>query len=558
MTPAEARAVTIAAVPSAIVVAAYLLDAARLPFLPWPMLGLGVVVAAGVWRLVRPFPARFTVDDAIGGCAMAVMAFWLLWLARPTLLPLSTGPDLTHHLILIHYFEQHWRLVRDPALERFLGEMAQYTPGSQLLVALAGAWSGSDGLRALHPVMALCVALQAAFLWLIGVRLLPARAPRPLALIAIVLLLAAPAYFVGGFTFYGFVAQIVAGLFVTVMWWAAVAWDEAPDWRLCLVFTLVAAAAFLTWPVYVGAPALTMALVILMRGDVPILTRMRHLAIALVPFGIVAALYLTPRLGWLQMAGTGGLAQRPSVSAFSWPLVALSTIGLVLCTMRRRGRVTVVFTLAVLAEAAAFYAIAARAHATQPYMAHKMFYLLLWPLAALACAAIGEAWAVAAPIVCRHVAAGPDGQLGRGEWFVAWAAAATALGLVAWPLVASPRQLHPEPSAVSLPLYEAGRWARENVPPACVEYLVGDDETAYWLHLAVLGNPRMSARTGNFSTYEPKDAIVRWLTPGGLPYAIADLPALPRTVRDELDIVRQFDTAAVVKRRGATSCAGVS
>jgi hypothetical protein len=47
---------------------------------------------------------------------------------------------------------------------------------------------------------------------------------------------------------------------------------------------------------------------------------------------------------------------------------------------------------------------------------------------------------------------------------------------------------------------------------------------------------------------------VRWLTPGGLPYAIADLPSLPRDVRQELDIIQQFDSAAVAKRRGPSSC----
>ncbi|MGC4084890.1 MAG: hypothetical protein QM736_22945 [Vicinamibacterales bacterium] len=74
------------------------------------------------------------------------------------------------------------------------------------------------------------------------------------------------------------------------------------------------------------------------------------------------------------------------------------------------------------------------------------------------------------------------------------------------------------------------------------------------LHLAVLGNPRMSPRTGDNSTYEPRDAVVRWLTPNGLPYAIVDLPAVPRDVRDELQIVQQFGTAAVAKRRGMSAC----
>ena len=47
---------------------------------------------------------------------------------------------------------------------------------------------------------------------------------------------------------------------------------------------------------------------------------------------------------------------------------------------------------------------------------------------------------------------------------------------------------------------------------------------------------------------------MRWLTPNGLPYAIADLPALPKDVREELDVIQPFGTAAVVRRRGASAC----
>jgi hypothetical protein len=137
---------------------------------------------------------------------------------------------------------------------------------------------------------------------------------------------------------------------------------------------------------------------------------------------------------------------------------------------------------------------------------------------------------------------------------VCWALIGLVLAAVSRPLLRTRARLHPLPPAVSLPLYEAGAWARSHIPPGCIEYLVGDDETAYWLHLAVLGNPRMSDRTGNNSTYEPDDAVMRWLTPNGLPYAIADLPALPRDVRSELDVVQRFDTAAIVKRRGPAVC----
>ena len=83
---------------------------------------------------------------------------------------------------------------------------------------------------------------------------------------------------------------------------------------------------------------------------------------------------------------------------------------------------------------------------------------------------------------------------------------------------------------------------------------MSDPFTGYWLHLAVLGNPRMSARTGNPATFDRTAAIVRWLSPGGYPYAIADLSTLPSDVRSDLDVVADFGTAAVVKRRGPSSC----
>ncbi|MEQ1729320.1 MAG: hypothetical protein ABL982_13165, partial [Vicinamibacterales bacterium] len=401
-------------------------------------------------------------------------------------------------------------------------------------------------LRALHPMQALTVALKCGFLFLIGLRLLPPRAPRALALTGVVLLLAAPRYALGSLTEYGFVAQVVAELCVVGMWWAAVAWDARPDARLGLVFGFTGAAAFLTWPVYTGPPALAFFLVIALRHELPVAARLRHLLAACLPLAVFALLYLVGRLGWLQLAGTGGAAPWPSVAAYSTPLVLLAGAGFVLALVRRQGRSTALFVLSVLAQAAAFYVLAARAGAPQPYMALKMGYLLLWPMAACALLVLGELWRFA------------ERLFGEARPRVSAAGAAAVvlamLVLVARPLADAPGRLHPLPPAVSRPLDDAGRWARANLPRGCIEYLVGDDETAYWLHLAVLGNPRMSDRTGNNATYEPNDAVMRWLTPNGFPYAIADLPALPRDVREELDVIQSFGTAAVVRRRGPAAC----
>ncbi len=547
LTSTEAVALALLVSVASLVVVPFLLDAVGLPFPPAPIFALAVLAFGASLTAARRVARRGGHDSAAWGLVVGAMFAWLLWLARPDLLPLGSGPDLTHHLILVHYLEAHWRLVHDPGVERFLGEMAQYTPGSQLLAAFAGAWSGTDGLRALHATLAATVALKAGFLWLIARRALPATpGALPLALVAVLLLPGAPRYFLGSFTEYSFVAQVVAELFVVAMWWTLVAWADRPSQGLCFAFSGAGAAAFLTWPVYVGPPVLAALLVLAGRPGVPLPTRVRHGAAAFGLLGGVAVLYLAGRLAWLQMAGTGGEAPWPTVAAYTWLLLAAALAGAVRALRRRGGAlVTLAFLSAVLLQTGALLVLAQRSGASQPYMALKMFYLVLWPLCLLATFAVSWLW---------EQACGPATARRRWSAAAAWACVCVVAVLVARPLLRAPERLHPRRPAVSLPLYEAGRWARAHVPAHCVEYLVGDPDTAYWLHLAVLGNPRMSQRTGDDSTYELSASIVRWLTPGGRPYAIVDLAAVPRDVREELQVVATFTSAAVARRRGAASC----
>ena len=552
VTTAEAWALAALAIPAATILGGEAIDALGVRLLPALMLPFVLLCSASVAWYARRHAVASSRDTRLFLAIVASVAGWLLWLARPTLLPLSTGPDLTHHLLLVDYIERHWRLVHDPSLARQIGEMAQYTPGAHILAALAGAWSGSDGLHALHAVQCLTVALETGFLYLVAVRMLPERSPRVLAVLSAVLLLASPRYMLGAFTEYGFFSQVVAEVFVAGVWWVSVAWDADPDWRLCLVAGLAGAAVFLTWPVYSGPPMLALFLVVVLRTETAWTRRLRDLLVAFAPFTAVVATYLLGRLGWLRLAGTGGTAPSPSVASFSLPLVVLAVFGVALVCARRSTRATAALVAALVAQTIALYVVAERSGAPQPYMALKMFYLWLRPMTLCAAVAVAflwqRGWNATRAVRRQRVSE-------TTEMRAAWLLLVTVLLLVARPLWKTPRVLHPKPPAVSQALFEAGRWARANVPPGCVEYLVGDDETAYWLHLAVLGNPRMSDRTGDNSTYEPSDAIVRWLTPNGLPYAIADLGSLPHDVRTELDVVRQFDTAAVARRRGPSTCA---
>jgi hypothetical protein len=561
----ESIALALSAVAALIVVGAYLGDRAGAAFTPGVMLGVAVSIGAMMLAGLGSHAVWDAAETLTFTGIVAVTFGWLLWIARPSLFPLGSGPDLTHHLLLINYIEAHWTLVHDPAAQEFLGEMVQYTPGSHILTSLAGAWSRSSGLHALHAVMAGSAALKAGFVFLIAMRVLPRDVARvPIAALASISLFASQTYFLSSFAQYSFLAQVVAELFGVAMLWALIAWDQDQDRRLMALAGLLGSALFLTWPILIGPPLVVLGvLAVLPDGKVrlepdttyvsAVWRKTRDSLIAIVPIAIIATLFSIGRINYVVIAGTGGEVVTPAVKAYGWLFFAVSSAGLMIGAVklfdRTTARVVALFAGAILLQAGALYLVA-HARNNDPYMAKKMFYMLLYSQAVGVAITVGTIWRMVGP------AQGADyeGPAKAGH-YVPTAIAIVALFVVARPLVGAPKSLivakHP---ATSLELEQAGKWAREHVDPHCVEYLVGDDYTAYWLHLSVLGNPRRGARTADNATYELTPALVRWLTPGGLPYAIADLRALPTDIKDTADIVAQFGPAAVIKRKGASSC----
>jgi hypothetical protein len=109
--------------------------------------------------------------------------------------------------------------------------------------------------------------------------------------------------------------------------------------------------------------------------------------------------------------------------------------------------------------------------------------------------------------------------------------------------------------AVSEQLFQAGVWARTNLRPECVDYVVDDPYTAYWLHIGVLRNARAAPRSTDDDTYVTEKEQVRWVEPQGLPYAIVqDVERLPRDIRSHVDVMRRFGQAAIIRRRGLAAC----
>jgi hypothetical protein len=514
-----------------------------------------VLIAAGGAAIVTlALLRRFALRDRAAAAIVAVLVpatfGWLLWLARPDWLPTGSGPDLVHHLALIAYIEQHWRLVHDATLGAYLGEMVDYTPGVHLLASLAGAWLRGDGLHALDAVLAATVALKAGFIFLIARRLMPSERTRDAFAVAAVLLLLVPyAHSVGSFTEQSYLAQVVSELFAVAMWWALFVWDERPARGAVILFALFGVGAFLTWPVWTGPLLLVFGVIALIRvvsaqRPQPAATgrpgaTILDAIVAVAPIAAIAALHGWRHPGGFRMVGTGGFAIWPTTAVVRWWFDALAAIGALAALRQRRARLVVLLLIAIALQAAALTRTARASGAETPYLALKMFYLAIYPMAIAIALLTAALW----DIVARRV---PPLRSPAAAWI-----AVALIGVaVARPIAAATR---PKP-ILSEPVLQAGDWVKSHVSPSCVDYLTQDGYTAYWLHLAVFGQPRASGRATVDETFEPKKALVRWILPGGLPYAITDdLEALPRDIRSNVDVVAQFGKAAVVKRRGASA-----
>jgi hypothetical protein len=544
---AEAAAASALVFLASSIIAAYLADWLGFRIVPFAILLPSATAAAVTFLALR----RRAIHDGPALAAFGVLVFgifaWLLWLARPDWLPTGSGPDLAHHLALIEYIERHQRLVHDVRLSEYLGEMIDYTPGVHLLAVLAGAWLRSDGLHALYPVVAWSVALKTGFVLLIALRLLDAvqgEVPRiPFALTAVVLLFLPRVYVIGSFTEQSYVAQVLSELFAVGMWWAVLVWDARPARSALAFYALSGTAAFLTWPVSAGPLLILLAAVMLLHGELSWIDRMQQLAMATVPIAGIVAVHGTRHAGGFRMAGTGGFAIWPTVSVLGWWFIALSAAGLLYSVTERRARTVTLLLAAIALQAAALVATAHASGAAAPYLALKMFYLAIYPLAIAIALTLAAGWRVAGRAVRRSAI-----RSARLAWLLV-----ACLGIaVARPLLAAPR---PRP-VVTQPALLAAEWAGAHMPPGCIDYLVIDGYTGYWLHLAVFGQPRASGRALDDDTFEPKKALNRWILPNGLPFAVADdFEAIPRDIRTNVDVLARFGPAAVVKRRGPSTCA---
>ena len=527
MSLAEAIARSITAWLALAAIAGYAIDGLGFGVRPWAALAVALAVT-GIAAIRRPRSPGPQSADLLAwlGIVIFLIAMFLR-MSWPSLVPPGRGPDLTHHLLLVDYIQQHGHLVHDRSLDGAMGEMAHYTPAAHLLAVIAGAVFGVDGLRAFFPLVVVCAALTAGFVFLIARRIGLAL---PYAIAAVVLLFLPSQYFFGAFTHDSFLAQTVSTLFAVAMWWAIAQWDDRPALDAALAIAVFVVATFLSWPIWIGPP-LVVFVALMFKAELSLRDRLKHLAIVLVPLLTFFLIHSWQRWGWMVIVRTSGAVLHPSLESLGWFLPLLAIAGVVVAGGDRRGRVTIVMLTVIVLQSITLLTIAQAQGADTPYMAFKMVYLAIYPLAILAAYALAR----------RSRGTRPHEPIG-------WLIAALLLVIAVRPALTAPRAI----PVVDLDLNAAGQWLRANGGATCSDYLVVDAETAYWLHLAVLGNPRSAERMRELDRYEPRAAMAPWITADGRRYAVADLRLLPDEVRSRVQIVKEFGHAAAIARPGAT------
>jgi hypothetical protein len=551
---------------SALMAAGYLLDAVGLPLHPAVL--AAVSLAAGVWAFVtfreEPAACPERAEASRGAlpifvCLVAGSLGYFLWLASPSLLPVTIGPDVVHHLQLIHVIHRTQHLVHDPALEPYLLEMMNYTPGSHIAAAIAAHWVRVDPLRVLLPLTALFVAVKVGIVYVLAVRLLPGKRGAPVYALAAPVLLMVPApYVIGSFFHFFYYAQVLSETFAVAMVVAALGWMRTGASRYLWLASACAVGVFLSWPVWLipaGAAVLTaIAAAGLARpacppqpwrrregrahGWIGVRGRIVSAAIVVLPVALIGVLHASTHPGGAAIIGSSGAVTRPSAETLGAVFVALGFAGTILAFRIAPARpVAVLFAVTIL-QALALAAFDARAGARSFYMPFKMVYLIVLPCAVLGALAL----ATAVDAVASRL---PPVRLGAG-----------AIPLLIAALLASGRMpVKRQQSPISESALAAGLWTRGALPVGCVDYFSRHWLTGYWLHLDVLGNPRLSDRM-RAETFEFPDTVGKWIQGKGLPYGIVeDVDAIPRDARVDMITVREFGRSAVVKNTRPAPCA---
>src|SRR5262245_12791710 len=313
---------------AAVIVSGYSLDLAGMMIRP-VLLGAAAVLAGGVavyavaplrhgprWAAVLPYLVAF------------VSGAYAFWIASPALLPVTNGPDVVHHLQLIHVIAATGRLPHDPAQYPYLLEMMNYTPGAHILAAAVAAWMRVDPLVVVYPIAASAFGIKSALLYEIARRVLQSAPRAALHALAAPVLAFVPVYYLGSFVQFFFFSQVVSETFALGMVLALICWQARPVSVYLWFASACAAGVVLSWPIWI-VPSGVAALHVARAGAPRWRDRTRVLSVALGPAVAFGALHHALHRDAASIVTAAGAVTAPSLAVFGGGFLVLAAAGLV-------------------------------------------------------------------------------------------------------------------------------------------------------------------------------------------------------------------------------------
>ncbi|HLZ72514.1 MAG TPA: hypothetical protein VKV26_21625 [Dehalococcoidia bacterium] len=539
-----------------IVICGYTLDVLRIPlsehtFVPVVLI---VVALSGAAALrLRLIAVRLDIVELAGLAFIALaLAGYLAWFSGRALLPASFSPDAVHHLLLVNAIRSAEHLPRWPALWAQLGEMSTYPAGSHLLVVFYADLLSLPGYRAIGPVTLGIVVSQAALTFLLAYRLLPAGEGRlsrmVLSCLAVGLLLLPigkihsvnPAnFFTDAVLRYDFFYSSVASImFLLYTVWFLVLFRQHMQTWLLAPMTLSIAACVLSWPILGLIPASIFALSVFSDGRISWRVRVSLIGSVGLVLILIAAAYII-RYGVKDqgvLTSEGGI-QTIALNSRSLIFFVLALIGAAE-SMRRRSYAVVFFFLAVVLVLYAVMKELAHHGTIATYIAEKVPFVLVFPLALFAAVGIQTLARAAARLIDSRRPIMP-------------AVLTAGLGLLCVSPGIHAIDRHRE-RPFTTALYDTGHWSRLHLPPDSVGFLTAYGSTAYWLQTDVLGNPRVVPRSVAVVGEISLDSSQRWPRELAQPYIIIEnLALLPPQLRSDFAVLYQSGASAVLGRKPA-------